>query len=159
MSGLKYYSYAGAGEWARENLGYSQAVRIGDRIECSGQGESPTADDLQNPPARGKTTYRNPGGWTFENGTLSISGDLETEIAQAFANVETALRDAGGKGWSQVYRVNSYHTALSPEVTALMTKNFKNWMPDHKPIWTEIGVKELGLPEMRVEIEVVAYDP
>jgi enamine deaminase RidA (YjgF/YER057c/UK114 family) len=26
------------GEWARANLGYSQAVRVGDRIECSGQG-------------------------------------------------------------------------------------------------------------------------
>lgn len=42
MSNLKYYAYPGAGEWAAEHLGYSQAVRIGDRIELSGQGLSLT---------------------------------------------------------------------------------------------------------------------
>lgn len=31
-------------------------------------------------------------------------------------------------------------------------------MPNHQPIWTEIGVAKLGLDEMRVEIEVSAYD-
>jgi enamine deaminase RidA (YjgF/YER057c/UK114 family) len=32
-------------------------------------------------------------------------------------------------------------------------------MPDHKPIWTEVGVAKLAAEGMRVEIEVVAYDP
>lgn len=32
-------------------------------------------------------------------------------------------------------------------------------MPDHKPIWTTVGVQRLGEDDMRVEIEVVAYDP
>lgn len=32
-------------------------------------------------------------------------------------------------------------------------------MPDHQPVWTEVGVKELGLPTMNIEIEVEAYDP
>ena len=40
-----------------------------------------------------------------------------------------------------------------------MGECFAKWMPDHKPIWTEIGVAKLGLDEMRVEIEVSAYDP
>lgn len=44
MSGLKYYSYPGVGEWARDKYSYSQAVRIGDRIECSGQGRWKAAD-------------------------------------------------------------------------------------------------------------------
>jgi len=57
-----------------------------------------------------------------------------------------------------VYRVYSFHTDLSAEVTALMKENFEKWMPDHKPIWTEIGVKQLGAPGMNVEIEVVALD-
>lgn len=39
MSNLKYFDYPGKGEWLRDNLGYSQAVRVGDRIEASGQGE------------------------------------------------------------------------------------------------------------------------
>lgn len=39
-----------------------------------------------------------------------------------------------------------------------MTEKFKEWMPDHMPIWTQIGVKQLGIPDMHVEIEVVAHD-
>jgi enamine deaminase RidA (YjgF/YER057c/UK114 family) len=69
------------------------------------------------------------------------------------------LKDAGGKGWTQVFRVTSYHTDLTPEVTAIMTANFRKYMPDHQPIWTEIGVQKLGADGMNVEIEVVAYDP
>jgi hypothetical protein len=38
MSGLKFYSYEGVGKRNEENYHYSQAVRLGDRIECSGQG-------------------------------------------------------------------------------------------------------------------------
>ncbi|KAF7540793.1 hypothetical protein G7Z17_g12099 [Cylindrodendrum hubeiense] len=141
MSHLQYYNYAGFGEWANVNLGYSQAVRVGDRIECSGQG-----------------------GWKAPE-TLPLSlddvfpRDIKSEIEQAFRNVDTALKTAGGKGWSQVFRVNSYHTDLTDEVTALMTENFRKWMPDHQPIWTQIGVAKLGAKDMNVEIEVLAHDP
>lgn len=45
MHGLKAYVYPGFGEYVRDNLGYSQAIRIGDRIECSGQG-TPCLSDL-----------------------------------------------------------------------------------------------------------------
>lgn len=38
MSHLQYGVYPGMGEWARDKLGYNQAVRVGDRIEISGQG-------------------------------------------------------------------------------------------------------------------------
>lgn len=39
MSTLTYFTYPGYGEEAVEKHRYSQAVRVGDRIECSGQGE------------------------------------------------------------------------------------------------------------------------
>lgn len=39
MSHLRYYAYKGVGEHNRDAYGYSQAVRIGDRIECAGQGK------------------------------------------------------------------------------------------------------------------------
>jgi len=39
MSHLRYYNYAGFGEQASKTYGYSQAVRVGDRIEIAGQGE------------------------------------------------------------------------------------------------------------------------
>jgi len=108
---------------------------------------------------------------TFTNRSLRLGGwdplaphpefnkSIQEEISQAFKNVETALQTVGGKGWSQVYRVNSYHTEITPEMTAAMTENFRKYMPDHKPIWTETGSHQLGAPGMRVEIEVMAYDP
>ena len=40
MSHLKYYAYEPFGSRQRQNFHYSQAVRVGDRIECSGQGVS-----------------------------------------------------------------------------------------------------------------------
>lgn len=38
-----------------------------------------------------------------------------------------------------------------------MVEGFRKYMPDHQPIWTEIGVKQLGAEDMHVEIEVAAY--
>lgn len=32
-------------------------------------------------------------------------------------------------------------------------------MPNHQPIWTSVGVTRLAEDDMRVEIEVSAYDP
>jgi hypothetical protein len=40
MAHLQYYCYPGFGEAKREELWYSQAVRISDRIEIAGQGIS-----------------------------------------------------------------------------------------------------------------------
>lgn len=39
MSGLQYYTYPKWGEKAAKDFNYSQAVRIGTRIECAGQGK------------------------------------------------------------------------------------------------------------------------
>lgn len=38
MSDLTYYNYKGWGEKAQGSFSYSQAVRVGDTIQCSGQG-------------------------------------------------------------------------------------------------------------------------
>jgi hypothetical protein len=38
MSHLEYYNYEGYGKRAAKDIWYSQAVRVGDIIECSGQG-------------------------------------------------------------------------------------------------------------------------
>jgi hypothetical protein len=39
MSHLQYFNYPGVGVENQKNYKYSQAVKIGDKIECSGQGE------------------------------------------------------------------------------------------------------------------------
>lgn len=38
MSHLQYYAYEGVGVRNQKIHGYNQAVRVGDRIECAGQG-------------------------------------------------------------------------------------------------------------------------
>lgn len=97
------------------------------------------------------------GGWNPENGIFEK--EINAQIDLAFANVERNLKDAGGKGWSQVFRVNSYHVPINNEALAAMVRNFEKYMPDHQPIWTCVGVTRLGEDDMRVEIEVVAHDP
>ncbi|KAE8390389.1 hypothetical protein ETB97_010333 [Aspergillus alliaceus] len=134
MSHLTYYDYPGVGERNRQNFKYSQAVRINDRIECSGQG-----------------------GWDPNTGVFYK--EINAQIDQAFANVDLALKTAGGKGWEQVYRVNSYHVPINNEALVAMVRNFRKWVPDHEPIWTCVGVTRLGEDDMRVEIEVVAHVP
>lgn len=97
------------------------------------------------------------GGWDPETG--EFHKEINAQIDQAFANVDLALKTAGGKGWAQVYRVNSYHVPINNEALEAMVRNFRKWMPDHEPLWTCVGVTRLGEDDMRVEIEVVAHDP
>jgi enamine deaminase RidA (YjgF/YER057c/UK114 family) len=88
-----------------------------------------------------------------------IPDDIDDEISQAFENVDLALRSAGGTGWSQVFRVNSYPANLTPETLNKIGEQFRKWTPEHKPIWVALPVERLGVPEMRIEIQVVAYSP
>ena len=134
MSHLQYYSYKGVGERNREKYHYSQAVRVGDRIECAGQG-----------------------GW--DPATGEVPKDINEQIDQAFANVDLNLKDAGGKGWSQVFRVTSYTVQINDESVEALVRSYKKWMPDHQPISTAVGVPRLAEEGMKFEIEVVAHDP
>ncbi|VUC30676.1 unnamed protein product [Clonostachys rosea] len=131
MSGLKYFNYEGVGATNNRLYSYSQAVRVGNIVKCSGQG-----------------------GWD-EDGNINHD-DLKKQIDLAFQNVEKNLKSAGLRGWADVYAVRSFHLALSDSFD-LMVEHFRTWMPNHQPIWTCVGVNELGIPGMIVEIEVEAY--
>lgn len=39
-----------------------------------------------------------------------------------------------------------------------IVENLRKWMPGHRAVWTEVGVKMLGVEEMRFEVEVEAWD-
>lgn len=134
MSEVEFFATPGYGEKLRESMHYSQAVRVGNRVEISGQGG---VDD-----------------------DLNLPDSLEDEIAQAFLNVERTLATAGAS-WRDVVQVNSYHVAGAADSIGdahndAMVAQFRTWMPDRTPIWTETGVTVLGLPKMRVEIRVTA---
>lgn len=96
------------------------------------------------------------GGWDPKTGV--IHREINAQIDQAFENVDLNLKNVGGKGWEQVYRVTSYHVPINNEALEVMVRNFKKWMPGHQPIWTCVGVARLAQDDMRVEIEVVAHD-
>jgi enamine deaminase RidA (YjgF/YER057c/UK114 family) len=132
----EFFATPGYGDTLATNLHYSQAVRIGGRVEISGQG-----------------------GWDDD---LDFPDSLEEEIIQAFDNVERTLATAGAS-WRDVVHVNSYHV-LDPPVEGfeahneVMVAQFRKRMPDRKPIWTETAVAALGAAKMRIEIRVTAID-
>lgn len=115
------------------DMNYSQAVRIGDRVEISGQG-----------------------GWDDD---LNFPDDLGDEIVRAFDNVERTLALAGAT-WRDVVGVDSFHVPTSPdfigEVHGRVMAEQLRARTDRPPIWTQLGVAALGAPGMRVEIRVTA---
>jgi|GEM_PF-194429 len=133
-SGPEFFATPGYGERMLEARHYSQAVRIGDRVETSGQG-----------------------GWDDD---LTFPESLEDEIVRAFDNVERTLATAGAT-WRDVVHVNSYHL---PEVPGFIGETHHRVMieqlrargGERRPIWTETGVSAFGAPGMRVEIRVTA---
>jgi enamine deaminase RidA (YjgF/YER057c/UK114 family) len=135
MSTPEFYVTPGYGERQLRQYHYAQAVRIGNRVETSGQG-----------------------GW---NDDWEFPESIAEEISQAFRNVERTLA-AADAGWEHVIHVNSYHVGLEgrqDEINQAMTGLFRRYMPDHAPIWTCLGVAALGDPNMRVEIRVTAVLP
>ncbi|GAA3880624.1 Rid family hydrolase [Streptomyces sedi] len=135
MSTVTFGVTPGFGEKLHEALGYSGAVRVGDRVEISGQGG--VDDDLVVPEA------------------------LEDEIVLAFDNVERTLATVGAT-WKDVIHVNSYHRVapgddvIGEDHNAVMAEQFRRRLGGRAPIWTETGVTVLGLAAMRVEIRVTA---
>ncbi|MDP9603193.1 Enamine deaminase RidA, house cleaning of reactive enamine intermediates, YjgF/YER057c/UK114 family [Variovorax sp. YR750] len=130
MTRPEFFVTPGYGPALHEALHYSQAVKIGDRVEISGQG-----------------------GWNDE---MQFPESLEEEITQAFRNVEKTLATAGAH-WGHVVHVNTYHVGgFPPEVNRTIARLYRQYMPDHAPIWTEVGVAELAAPAMRFEMRVTA---
>ncbi|KAG0642563.1 hypothetical protein HOY80DRAFT_1007897 [Tuber brumale] len=80
-------------------------------------------------------------------------------IEKTFENIELNLKDAGGAGWCQVYKIRSYHIELSPEALGATIAAIRKWCPDHAPVWTCVGVTALGEEGMLVEVEVEAQIP
>ncbi|AYW47159.1 hypothetical protein C7K38_01475 [Tetragenococcus osmophilus] len=113
---------------------YAQAVRMDDRVEIAGQG-----------------------GWDSD---FNFPDDLRAEIRQAFENIASVLAEMDSS-WEHVVHVNSYHVGLAghqDEMNETMGALFREYMPHHKPVWTNVGVTALGHSRMRVEIRVTAID-
>lgn len=98
MSHLTYSAYPKFGQEALESTHYSQAVRLpstGSQLHTSGQGGWDRAGNHSN---------------------VKISEDITTEVDQAFENVDATLKDAGGKGMDEVYKLVIYAAPLTDEL-------------------------------------------
>lgn len=135
MSEPEFFDTPGYGEIARRRNYYSQALRIGDRVEISGQG-----------------------GWDADF-NLSVTS-LEDEIVKACDNVGKTLAEAGAS-WRDVVNIHSYHVptaenSIGDQHMSMMVDQFRKLFGETLPLWTAVGVKALALPDQHVEIEVVA---
>lgn len=134
MAKPEFFRTPGYGESAFQDAHYSQAVKVGNLVETSGQG-----------------------GWD-DNGEFPASMSIADEIAQAFRNVGRTLATAGA-GWEHVIAVKSYHVPLDDEAMEVMINQFRHHMPNHGTTWTCLGVVGLAYPQMRVEIRATAIIP
>ncbi|GAA3119387.1 Rid family hydrolase [Nonomuraea salmonea] len=111
MSEPEFFATPGYGDRQLTTMHYNQAVRIGDRVEISGQG-----------------------GWDDD---FRFPESLEDEIVRAFDNVERTLATAGAT-WRDVVAVDSYHIPDSPDFIGevhnrVMVEQFRKRMGDRAP--------------------------
>ncbi|HSM61566.1 MAG TPA: Rid family detoxifying hydrolase [Longimicrobiales bacterium] len=126
------HEYVGASGLPRPIGPYSPAVAYQRLVFVSGQG----ATD----PATGKLAGH----------------DVETQTEQVFRNIQVIL-DAAGTDLSRVLRCGVFLVDLRDfeKMNAVYTRAFG----DHRPARTTVQVAALPDPELRVEIDAVAYLP
>jgi len=112
-----------------DEVGYSRAVRVGDRIEVSGT----TATDA--------------------NGDIVGEGDPYEQARQAIANVERALREAGA-GLDDVVRTRMFVTDVG--FYEAVGRAHSEAFDDVRPATSMYEVAALVVPALLVEIEATA---
>ena len=87
------------------------------------------------------------------DGSIVGEGDIDAQIAQTFANIERVLA-AGGSDLSKVVKVTIYLTDMGNFPKILEAR--KRWFTPPYPADTTVEVKGLALPELMVEIDLIA---
>ncbi|MPZ35581.1 MAG: RidA family protein [Rhodospirillales bacterium] len=91
-----------------------------------------------------------------EKGVLVGEDDVAAQARQVFVNLEKALRALGAR-FSDVLKVTVYLTDIEDRVRINPVR--KEYFGDARPASTLIGVKELAVPGMKVEVEAVVGLP
>jgi len=107
---------------------FAPATRVGDLIWVSGQ----VGIDAQMRPAPG----------------------MEAQARLAFAYVKHIL-EAAGASLADVVELTTFHTAMQEELAAF-TKVKDEFFPSAYPSWTAVGISQLAIPGLSVEIRAVA---
>lgn len=88
-----------------------------------------------------------------EDGSIVGEGDFDAQLAQTFANIERVLA-AGGSDLSKVVKVTIYLTNMGnfPKIVEAR----RRWFTPPYPADTTLEVRSLALPELMLEIDVIA---
>jgi enamine deaminase RidA (YjgF/YER057c/UK114 family) len=111
-----------------DRLHFSQGVRVGDTVWVSGQ---VGVDDRFQP----------------------LEG-MEAQARKAFENLKRVLATAGAS-LADVVELTSFHIDLRGEMAAFSRVKDEYFAADF-PAWTAVGVTQLALEPLRVEIRAVA---
>lgn len=110
-----------------ERWHYSQAIRVGGTVYLAGQV-----------------------GWDENN---EIVEGFEAQTRLAFKNVERVLKEAGAS-MDDIVNLVTYHKNMDDLFKFAAIKD--EFLPEHYPPWTVVGVNTLALPELLIEIRVTA---
>ncbi|WP_430414211.1 RidA family protein [Parasphingorhabdus sp.] len=88
-----------------------------------------------------------------ESGTIIGAGDIDAQISQTFVNIDKVLA-AGGSSRDRIVKVTIYLTDMAhfPQIVDARKKYFSSPYPAD----TIVEVSALALPELMVEIDVIA---
>ncbi len=110
-----------------QTLKFSQAVKSGNLVFVSGQ---VGVDD-----------------------NFKAADGIENQTRLAFNNLERVLKEAGGS-LADIVELVTYHTSMKEMKGFAKVKN--EFIEKDFPAWTAVGVTELVLPELLVEIRATA---
>lgn len=110
-----------------DSMQFSQAVQVGGMIWISGQ--------------------------VGMNEKFEMAEGIEAQARQAFINLKRVLGEAGGS-LEDIVELVTYHISMSDMRKFAKVKS--EFIPNNYPAWTAIGIKELVLPGLLVEIRATA---
>lgn len=87
-------------------------------------------------------------------GPRNLDADPETQILETFEQVEAILKEAGA-AWSNVVMMRSYFLNMERDLKAFRRIRPK-FLTEPFPASTAVGVTELAVPNLQIEIEAVA---
>ena len=90
-----------------------------------------------------------------EYGELIGVGDFGVQLVQTMANIDRVLA-AGGSDRSRIIKVTIYMTDMA-NFPAIVEARRKYFTPPY-PADTIVEVKSLALPELMIEIDVIAHN-
>lgn len=88
-----------------------------------------------------------------DDGSIVGEGDFDAQLKQTFANVERILKAAGGD-FSDIVKVTIYLTDMGNFPKILDAR--KRYFTPPYPADTTVEVTSLALPELMIEVDVIA---